>query len=66
MMVWVAWIAILSAIALIFYLLWQYADKIEREEQFEQQWKEFLANQWATNPNQAMYWQQYYENLKRS
>jgi peptide methionine sulfoxide reductase MsrA len=65
MMVWAAWLSILSAIALIFYLLWRYADKIEREEQFEQQWKDYLTQLWATDPNQAAYMQQYYENLKR-
>jgi hypothetical protein len=62
---WVFWIAALSVIAGIFWVLWRYAEKIEKEEQFEEQWKGFIAQQWEIDPNQGIYWTQYYENLRR-
>jgi hypothetical protein len=58
------WIAVLATIALIFYLLWRFAEKIEREEEEERRWSEYLTFLWHTDPHQANYWQQVHDQRR--
>jgi hypothetical protein len=64
---WALWLTILTIIALIFWWLWRFADRIEQEEAMENQWKQYIASVAQIDPYAAMAWQQYYEQtiLKR-
>jgi cytochrome c-type biogenesis protein CcmH/NrfF len=62
MNVWSLWITILAIISIIFWLMWRYTSKIEREAEEEKQWKEMLKNLWETDPQQAQYYQTIFDS----
>ena len=58
---WIAWIIILTGIIGAFLLLWRFAERIERDELEERQWREYIAQLWIYDPSQAQYWQYEFE-----
>ena len=58
---WLFWGSALIVICFIFWRLWKYASKIEQLELEEEQWKNYLNWLWQTDPYQAQYYQQQFE-----
>lgn len=58
---WSAWVIILISIVFAFWWLWRFAERIEREEMEEEQWRAYIAELWQYDPNQALYWQTEFE-----
>jgi len=60
-MAWAFWIGVIVGISLLFWWLWKFADRIEREEAEEQQWIAWLQQLWQYSPYEAQYWQSVFE-----
>lgn len=59
---WAFWFGCMGVVVLIFWALWRYADRIERLEEEEQQWLQYIEQLWYVDPYQAQYYQQLFEN----
>ena len=62
---WLFWAGCIGFIAISFIWMWRYADKIEKLEQEENQWKEYIAQLERTDPMAAWMWQQQFEEKFR-
>ena len=60
-MTWVLWGGILVVIVVIFRYAWKIADGIQKAEELDQQWKQFLQEEWMYDPQNAPYWQYQYD-----
>ena len=56
---------VLGIIILIFWWLWRFSEKIEREEREEHQWNDYLSMLWQNDPQAAMYWSTYREQMRK-
>ena len=57
MNVWIVWIGILLVLAVLFRLLWGFADRLDRKEKDEREWESYLQDLWKIDPEQAAYWE---------
>jgi len=55
------WGVLLAVIAFIFWRLWKLAIVIEEQEAEEYQWREYIEYLHQSDPYQAQYWQQQFE-----
>jgi hypothetical protein len=54
--VWWFWLGLLVVTSFIFWLLWRFAAKIEREEQEEQGWLTYIEQLQQYDPYEAQRW----------
>jgi len=55
------WLVLLAVIAFVFWRLWKLAITIEEQEAEEERWRRYIAYLHQSDPYQAMYWQQQFE-----
>ena len=51
------WALLLGTLTIVFWMLWRFAAKIEREETEEQQWLAYIQQLWQYDPYEAQRWQ---------
>lgn len=59
---WAFWLGCMSVTAIIFWLLWRYAGKIERLEEEEKEWLDYLEYVWRYEPQNGEYYQRLFES----
>ncbi|MBR9701161.1 hypothetical protein GOV11_04820 [Candidatus Woesearchaeota archaeon] len=52
------WVTVAAAVTVVFWAAWRMADRIDREEQYESKWAEYIAHLERTDPQQANYMKQ--------